>query len=262
VTYELVVVDEAEKPLAGLDIAVTTPAGTTTETTDQDGRIQVQGPPENASAYVKSPDQIAGILAGKEKQKRRTQPLPEGDPWHVRTPTDLSDTIILPKGKPQKLMIVTRTDLAHHAYASSWSGHKLTEGGPYVMERRDPVQIQMASDATAAQAVVVARPATQAGGATGTERSTEALPGAPRETPETEPEWLRTVVDSLHDALFKKRFDVVFAILSSIPLDPPRPPLPVLPPPEAEKAAYDAALAQLAGQGIVPVPYVEDPDQP
>src|SRR5262249_28429422 len=81
----------------------------------------------------------------------------------------------------------------------------------------------------AAQAVVMAHATTQPGGPTGTEKSTErapTLPGAPGEPPEPEPEWLRTAVDSLHDALFKKQFDVVFAILGGIPLDPPPPALP------------------------------------
>jgi hypothetical protein len=57
------------EPLLGLDVfvltfMVTTRAGTTSESTDENGRIQVEGPPEQASAYVGDPASIAGVLAG------------------------------------------------------------------------------------------------------------------------------------------------------------------------------------------------------
>jgi hypothetical protein len=262
VSYEMVVLDEWETPLAGLTFMVTTPAGTTAEITDKDGRIQVDGPPENASAYARSPAEIAGIVAGREKKARRTTALPEGDPWVIRTPTDLADTVVLPQNKPKKLMVVTRTDLSHHAYGSLWTKYALADAGPYQMKSAAPVVIQMQSDATAAQAVVVGHHVTAPGGATGTQKSTQdeaPMAAAPGETPETGPEWLRTVVDSLHDGLVKKAFDAVFEILASIPNDPPEPPKPVLPDPTAEKAAYQAALGGLTAQGITDPPYVEDP---
>jgi hypothetical protein len=133
------------------------------------------------------------------------------------------------------------------------------------MKSAAPVLVQMQSDATAAEAVVVGHHVTAPGTATGTERAAReeaAMPAAPGEKRESGPEWLRTIVDSLHDGLVKKSFDAVFAILASIPADPPEPPRPNLPSPTAEKAAYDAALQQLAGQGITDPAYVEDPNQP
>jgi len=259
VAYELVVLDEWESPVAGLDFAVRTNAGTTTETTDKDGRIRVEGPPSSASAFVRRPEDLAGILAGNEKKDRRTSPLPEGKPWHVRTPTDVADTVLLPQGEPQKMMIVTRTDLSHFASASGWKDHKLTDTGASVQTDDKPLAIQMQSDATAAQAVVLAR-ATKPGGATGTEKST--APAEKGDPPPGEGEWMRAVIDSLHDALFKGRFDVVFSILEQIPLDPPRQPEPALPEPEEERAAYRAALAELAEGGLVDPPFTEDPNQP
>jgi hypothetical protein len=226
VTYELTVFDEWDSPIAGLEMMVTTPAGTTSEITDGNGRIQVDGPPDHASAYVGDASGLAGLLAGKEKKARRTTPLPEGDPWVVRTPATLADTVLLPQGKPKKMMVVTRTDLSHFANGSPWKKRALADAGPYALVENDPVRLQMQSDATAAEAVVVGHRATAPGGPTGTEPSTpreEAAPAAPGET-STAPEWLRTVVDSLHDALFQGSFDEVFAILKSIPLDPPRGP--------------------------------------
>jgi hypothetical protein len=260
-----VVLDEWEKPLAGLTFMVTTPAGTTAEITDQDGRIQVDGPPDRASAYAESPAAIAGLVAGREAKARRSTPLPTGDPWVIRTPTDLADTVVLPQNKPQKLIVVTRTDLAHHAYGSLWTGYALANGGPYQMKSASPVLVQMQSDATQAQAVVVGHHVTTPGGATGTQKSAReeaAMPAAPGETPESGPEWLRAVVDALHDGLVKEAFDAVFTILASIPRDPPEPPRPALPDPAAERAAYQAALAALASQGVVDPTYVEDPSQP
>lgn len=258
VVYELVVFDEWEEPIAGLEFAVTTPAGTRTETTDREGRIRVEGPPEKASAFVRKPEDLGGLVSGKEKKARRTAPLPKGDPWHVRTPTDVSRTVILPHGEPQKMMIVTRTDLTHHAFGSLWTGYALAEAGPCEMKSAEPLRVQMLSDATGAQAVVVGQRVTAPGGPTSTEKSTgEEAGGAERPS-----EWLRTVVDSLHDGLVTASFDAVFSILASIPHDPPEPPRPTLPEPTAEEAAYRVAIEGLAREGVTDPPYEEDPNQP
>jgi type VI secretion system secreted protein VgrG len=241
--YELSVVDELEAPIAGLRFVISTAGGTLTQATDASGTLRIEGAAPNvASAWVDEPAQIATLLEGKERGARRTSPLPSGQPWHLRTPTDLGQTIVLPQGEPQKLMILTRTDLAHHAAVSPWARHALAEAAPVTLERGSPIVLQMRSDATSAQAVVVGKGE------------------APAPRDEEKPEWLRATVDSLHDALFKGAFDRVFAILESIPLDPPRADTPA-PEPVAEQKAFEEALAELAQQGIVDPKDPEDGGQ-
>lgn len=160
---------------------------------------------------------------------------------------------------------VTRTDLTHHAFASLWTRYALADGGPYQMKSAEPLVVQLQSDATAARAVVTGHRVTAPGGPTGTEKSAREeapMPPGPGATQQTSPEWLRAVVDSLHDGLVKASFDAVFSILASIPHDPPEPPRPALPEPTAEKTAYQAALDGLAQEGITDPPYEEDPNQP
>lgn len=248
-SYEIVVVDEFEKPIRGLGLTISTPAGTTEAWTDADGRVRIDtAPPPTASAWVTRPPEIASLLAGRERGPRREAKLPEGEAWHIRTPTDLSQTIVLPEGKPQKLMIVTRTDLTHHAARSPWTGHALAEGGPVALEEGDPVFVAMSSDATAAEAVVQAR-ATKPGSPSGTE-PTRGAAEPPEGGKPGSGEWLRAGVDGLHDALFQGAFDTVFQILESIPLDPPRP-TPEAPDPAEEQRAFEEASADLARQGVV-----------
>jgi type VI secretion system secreted protein VgrG len=255
--YELVVVDEGEAPIVGLEIQVTTPAGVTSETTDEDGRIVVdQAPPGEATAWIEKPREAAARLQGRHLLARRTTPVPRGEPWIVRTPTDLADAILLHDGKPRKLMIVTRTDLAHLASGSAWTSHALADAGSCVLKKAAPVLVQMNSDGSATQAVVVGHGEKPAPTATAPQDAP-----APEEQPHA-PEWLRAIIDSLHDALYKGSFEVVWSILEKIPLDPPRPPITAAPSPVAEEAAFQAALARLASQGIVDSPFVEDPYEP
>jgi hypothetical protein len=222
VPYELSVVDEWEAPIVGLAFMVTTPGSTTAQVTGNDGRIRVEGPPEAATAYVRDPTDLAAILNGREKKARRATAVPTGDPWIVRTPTDVADTVVLPKNQPKKLMIVTRTDVTHHANGSLWKKRTLEDDGPYELKTNEPVLLQMQSDASAAQAVVLGQSeASPAPGGEAASSAEDLVPAAPGEG-SAAPEWLRAVVDSLHDALFKGSFDVVFSILASIPLDPPR----------------------------------------
>lgn len=180
-----------------------------------------------------------------------TKPLPEGEPWHLRTPTDLGQSILLPEAKPQKLMIITRTDLSHHTAISPWTGHALASDAPASLEKGDPVRLQLRSDATSTQAVVVGHTVNARPGP----RSAEGAPPPP-EGP-APPEWLRANVDALHDRLFKGSFAEVFRILESIPLDPPPPPDVASAPPVTEEKAFREALAELGRAGVTDT---ESPD--
>jgi nucleoid-associated protein YgaU len=156
--YEITVLDELEAPIAGVLMRVSTPAGTVTRPTDTSGRVRVGGVPAGfGSAQIAGAGELASALAGREQRPRRTAPLPQGDAWHVRIASRIGEAVTLPDAEPQRLMIVTRTDLAHFAQTSPW--RELSLAGEAV-----PCQLTLAQAsttlalhavATGAQAVVM-----------------------------------------------------------------------------------------------------------
>ncbi|WP_437276070.1 LysM domain-containing protein [Sorangium sp. So ce375] len=155
--YEIVLLDELETPIADVSMRVSTPAGEVVRRTNESGRVRVDGVPAGwGSAAIASADELARALAGRERGLRRTAPLPEGDTWHVRVPSRIGDAVSLPDAEPQKLLLVTRTDLVHIAQASPWAALSLVEpAGPWqltVAEER--AMLALHSAATGAQAVV------------------------------------------------------------------------------------------------------------
>ncbi|WP_437900415.1 LysM peptidoglycan-binding domain-containing protein [Sorangium sp. So ce124] len=155
--YEIVLLDELETPIADVSMRVSTPAGEVVRRTDESGRVRVDGVPAGwGSAAIASADELVMALAGREQGLRRTAPLPEGDTWHVRVTSRIGDAVSLPDAEPQKLLLVTRTDLVHIAQASPWAALSLVDpAGPWqltVAEER--AMLALHSAATGAQAVV------------------------------------------------------------------------------------------------------------
>lgn len=240
--YEIVVLDELETPIAGLRVTLSTPAGTITTPTDGAGRVRVDdAPPGVGRAYVTSGAELAAILAGRERRPRRTAPLPEGPTWQVRLASEIGDSVALPDAEPQRLMIVTRTDLRHFSNRLPWRELSLSGEAPCALDAGEHPELALCANAQGAQAVVVGAP--------------PPAEGAP--PPEGAPEWLRAGIDALHAALFRGDFAPVWALLESIPLEPP-----VVradaPPPLLEQLAFEGALAELMLEGRVDPPLPED----
>ncbi|EYF00475.1 hypothetical protein [Chondromyces apiculatus] len=233
--YELVVVDELEAPIAGLRVTMSTPAGTVTKPTDGAGRVRVDGaPPGMGRASVTRVADLASLFAGRERKPRRTARLPEGPSWHVRTARDAGESVTLPDGEPQRLMIVTRTDLRHFVNRRPWTELSVAAEGPWLLDGGAQPELALCADATGAEAVVLCGAAPAEG---------EALP-------EGTPEWLRTGIDALHAALFQGDFGPVWALLESIPLDPPIRAV-AAPPAVVEQLAFEASMAELVLEGRV-----------
>jgi len=158
--YEVVLLDELETPLAGVELRLTTPAGPTKRTTDANGRVRVDGvPPGFGHAELVSLEQLAEVMAGRERGARRQVALPEGEPWHVRTATQVAAPVLLPDAEPQKLLLVTRTDLVHSAHVDPWVGG-LTEvaAGPWAFVQDALTRLGWHSDALGRVASIAAVP--------------------------------------------------------------------------------------------------------
>ncbi|WP_437682185.1 LysM peptidoglycan-binding domain-containing protein [Sorangium sp. So ce131] len=158
--YEIVLLDELEAPIPGVTLRVNTPAGEVVRRTDSSGRVRVDAAPAGwGSAAISGVDELAKALAGRERRPRRVAPLPEGDAWHVRLPSRFGDAVSLPDAEPQKLMLVTRVDLAHVAQPSPWPALSLVDDqdGPWQLTvAEEKVMLALHAVARGAQAVVQA----------------------------------------------------------------------------------------------------------
>ncbi len=153
--YELVVLDELETPIAGLRMTLSTPAGTVTRRTDANGKVRIDNVPGGfGSARVTALAEFAALLAGREHRSRRVAPLPQGESVHVRTPLGLSDAIVLPDGEPQKLLIVSRTQLRHSANAHPLPELSLDEGAPCALDAGEQLLLELCSNAQGQNAVM------------------------------------------------------------------------------------------------------------
>ena len=129
--YELQLFDERDCPIAGVEVKVQTPLGTIFEVTDGDGCVRVDDAPAgfgHASVVAAS---LREALSGDEQRARRTAPLPEEPPWHVRTMRQLSQSVMLPDAERQKLMVITRTLVTHDAERHKWEDLHLLQDGPF-----------------------------------------------------------------------------------------------------------------------------------
>jgi OmpA family len=210
--YEVRVLDERETPIAGLEIIMSTPAGTGTVTTGDDGRARVRGAPKGAgSARVASAAQFAALTAGWEALPRRDDALPSGDTWQLLTPSAFATEVPLKGGKATSLMILTRTDIIFYRSYSPWLEPHLTGApGPFKLDARpDGIKLSLHSNGLGRTVVVECnqpRVARVAG------------------DPPTEPvEWFRADVDDLNEQNHLGGAAALSSFLAGLTRDPPPP---------------------------------------
>jgi len=154
--YELVVVDEHGVALGDLAITMTTPLGTVTKRTGGDGRVRVDDAPGGTgSARVASTAALRALLRGRETSARRLSPLPDGPDWTFRTLARAGDGVTLPSGKPQRLMLVTRTDVYSAGDLPAWGDLTSAQEGPWELVAARDVRLKVHADGVGAKPSVV-----------------------------------------------------------------------------------------------------------
>ncbi|MCC6523978.1 MAG: hypothetical protein IT373_15065 [Polyangiaceae bacterium] len=262
--YEICVVDERDSPIEGLPLRLATPAGVTTRRTDAAGRVRVaEAPPGFGAASCAEPESFAELTRGWQSRPRRRWPLPVGPDWHVRTPRSLREPVVLPDAVPQRLMIVTRTDVTHQS--ASWThtaaALRLADpAAPAALEQGAMVRLSLHADASAAHAVVLATsravasiepqpvPASAFGG-TGSASAVSMVAPWPARSDSDGTPWLDAPIDAMHEALFAGRFEEVWPLLWRIPAEPHRSPPRVWAPPSAELALLAILCAAVRMDG-------------
>ena len=86
--YEVVVVDETDRALAGLELDLSTPGRSGRFKTDGNGRVRLdREPPGVGRASVTSLIDLSLLMKGQERRPRRVEPFPTGADWpRVRLP--------------------------------------------------------------------------------------------------------------------------------------------------------------------------------
>lgn len=191
--YEVQVLDEREAPIAGLALVMTTPTRTSTVTTGADGWARVQDAPGDGWVRVASVEQFAELTRGWEARPRRTAKVPTGEEWVVRTPKAFGEKVRVTSGKKRLLLVLTRTDLAHHSAYISCSHPHLAAPGPFRLVI-EPNRIELSIHSNGLGRVAVVTCAEARG----------------------EVEWFRVDVDQLHHDLQAGDMESVFAVLEKM----------------------------------------------
>jgi hypothetical protein len=247
--YELVIVDETDRPLADLEVRLATPSGEMVLTTGADGAVRTDAVAGTASAVLVGRSRLRAALSGRERSPRRTRSF---DPnVHVRSIKRAAEPIDVPSGKPQKLMIATRFDFYDIGHAPSWGDLVLVSDGPWSFEDAGDDSglslFQAHADGTGAEARVISElePAKEYVPPRVDDLPIGAQPDDTEPPPAPDPTWLDAPIDAIHDALVRADFDFLLEFLRSLPVD--RPPVDAtLPPPIVESLLFAKNLAEVS----------------
>ena len=132
--YELTILDENEEPLPGLPVSLAAPGRTENALTDDAGRVRIEVPPDGlGTASIPVAAAAQALLATLDKPLRLT-PIRCYEDTELRSMRSLPDTIYVPADKPQRLILVSRLNLALFSTRQGWDQVRLPEGGPWMLE--------------------------------------------------------------------------------------------------------------------------------
>ena len=247
--YEVVVLDELDTGIAGVEVELTTPNGTQTLLTDGSGKVRVdEVPPGTGTAHIVSAEQLFGVLKDRVEGDKRRTPLPVADDLLVVTPSRVDTSVSFPDARLQRIMIVSRTDLVWGSVVEHWGDLQLLspEADPCRLIA-DPLTslLKLCSTGAAPSALIGSSPA-------GADAGDNAAP-VDRQAR------LQIDIDALHDALFASNFTSASALIGKAAVEPPQPPPPPdFPTPSQEGVEFATELALLALQGNVDLTVVPE----
>jgi hypothetical protein len=248
-------IDELEAGIAGVEVEITTPNGTQVLLTDGAGSVRVdEAPPGTGSAHVVSAAQLAEVIVARVEGGKRTSPLPTEADLLVLTPKNCENAVQLPDAQPQRIMIVSRTDIVWGSVVDSWGDLPLlsVESDPCRLAAEALTSLlRLCSTGAGPSALIGQRPS-------GVDIDRVGIAPAPEATVAPDAR-LSIDIDALHEALFAADFDTVVALVETAAAGPPLPPPPPdFPTPSQEGIDFALELALLAAQGDVDLPLVPE----
>ncbi len=227
-TYELLLTDEFGLPFEEIPVSFEVPGGPQTAATDADGRARVVAASGGGTARIEDPDKLVPAFARRLDLSRENLMLPQGDHVHYRVKTRLAQPVSMVDGQPAHMVLVVRTDLVYPVLSTPWQELELSnQAGPWRLQPGSWTRLRMLGDGSGKEVEVV----------------------QPLKQEKTNAEWLRTLVDSAHAALFDGDFESVWDLLTRIPLEVTGP---EKPPPDLsqEQAEFAEVWTEMEAEGI------------
>jgi len=250
--YEVVVLDELEAPIVGLEVELTTPNGTQSLFTDDSGLVRVDDvPPGTAAAHIVSAEQLFDILRDRVALDTRRTPLPQGENLLVLTPSRVETSVSFPHAQTQYIMIVNRTDVVWGSVAEHWGDLLLLaeETDPCRLSADELTATLQLSSTGAGPTALIGLPAM---GVLVRDDANLDITGEAITDRVDQNARLQIDIDALHEALFAGDFDGASALIDRAAEEPPPPPPPPdFPTPSQEGLDFATELALLALQGTV-----------
>lgn len=249
--YEVVVLDELETAIAGVEVELTTPNGTQTLLTDDSGRVRVDDvPPGTGSARIVGSQPLFDVLRDRVELDARRTPLPEGEDLLVLTPQRAGTSVSFPDAKTQRIMLVNRTDVVWGSVVEHWGDLLLLSGetDPCRLSGDELTAMLKLSSTGAGPTALIGLPPS---GVIVRDDANLDITGEALADRVDEQARLRIDIDALHEALFAADFDAVGKLIEVAADEPPPAPAPPdFPFPSEEGVDFAAELSLLALQGI------------
>ncbi len=132
--YEVALLDELEAGIAGVTLELNTPGGRRQLKTDGSGKVRIDNePPGQGTARIASATQLAQALQDRLSRPVRNKPLPEpANDLVIVTPAKAAGTVSFPDARPQRIMIVARTNVVSATTSQAWGDlAPADDGGPW-----------------------------------------------------------------------------------------------------------------------------------
>jgi hypothetical protein len=251
--YEVVVLDELERAIAGVEVELTTPNGTQRLVTDGAGLVRVdEVPPGTGSAHIVSAQQLFDVLRDRVDLDPRRTPLPEDGDLLVVTPRRVETSVSFPDATTQRIMVVNRTNIVWGSVVEHWGDLMLLsdEGGPSRLAADALTATLKLSSTGDGPSALIGLPPSGVDVGEG-ETGSRDITGATITDSIDQNARLAIDIDALNEALFGADFSTVGSLLGvAADEPPPAPPPPDFPLPSEEGVDFAAELAVLALQGI------------
>jgi hypothetical protein len=256
--YEVIVLDELENAIAGVEVELTTPKGTEILLTDASGRVRVDDAPAGTgTTHIVSGQQLLDVLRDRVSLDTRRTPLPEGDLLIV-TPKRVDTSVSFPDATTQRIMVVNRTDVVWGSVVEHWGDLLLLseEDGPSRLVTSELTAMLRLSSTGAGPSALLGLPPS---GVDLRDEANRDITGNAITDRLDQNARLTIDIDALHEALFTADFAAVDGLIDPAAEEPPpAPPPPDFPVPSAEGIDFAAELALLALQGTTDLPTVPE----
>ena len=154
--YEVVLLDEDESPIEGVEIALDVPGFAGTIVTDGSGSARMESASGGkGKASLTSLDALVPVLRDRAGSTPRYTPLPIDVNALIRRPGQLLIPFSVPADTPQRVIVLSRVRIGHHAPPEGWGDLGLSQAPAGSLDTGSATIVRFVSDAGGTSAVVL-----------------------------------------------------------------------------------------------------------